>query len=133
MKAVLRHIVYYAISLAILPVFLSGIDITGGFQTYLLAGIILTILYYIIKPIVGIVSFPLTIISTGLFTFLINTLVLYLMTIFLPQVDIGKTVIHGFSLWGITGSNIHLNRLLSYLFCSAIMTIFMGAARWLNE
>jgi putative membrane protein len=132
-KGVLRHVVYYSISLAILPLFLSGINIAGGFQTYLLAGIMLTILYYIIKPIVGIISFPLTIISTGLFTFLINTLILYLMTIFLPQVDVGKSVLHGFSLWGISASSIQLNRLLSYLFCSAIMTIFMGMARWLNE
>lgn len=133
MKSILRHIIYYAISLAILPVFLSGIVIEGGVQGYLLAGVVLTILYYIIKPIISIISFPLTILSTGLFTFLINTLILYLMTIFLPQIDIGKTVLHGFSLWGFSASDIHLNRLLSYLFCSAIMTFFMGIARWLNE
>lgn len=133
MKSILRHIIYYAISLALLPFFLSGIQISGGFQTYVLAGVVLTILYYIIKPIIGIISFPLTIISTGLFTFLINTLILYLMTIFLPQIDIGKTVLHGFSFWGIVVTSITLNRLLSYLFCSAIMTIFMGISRWLNE
>jgi putative membrane protein len=133
MKSVLRHVIYYAISLALFPFFLSGISISGGFQTYLLAGIVLTILYYIIKPIIGIISFPLTIISTGLFTFLINTLILYLMTIFLPQVDISKTTLHGFSFWGIVVSSITFNRLLSYLFCSAIMTVFMGISRWLNE
>ena len=133
MKAVLRHVVYYALSLALLPFFLSGIEISDGFQTYVFAGIVLTILYYIIKPIIGIISFPLTIISSGLFTYLNNTLILYLMTIFLPQIKLGQTVLHGFSVWGITVHIIELNRFLSYLFCSAIITIFMGAARWLNE
>lgn len=132
-KSILRHIIYYAIALAILPFFLDGIVIKGGFQTFIIAGLVLTLLYYIIKPIIGILSFPLTIISTGFFTYLINTLILYLMTIFLPQIDIGKTVLHGFSFWGITASSITLNRLLSYLACSAIITIFIGTARWLNE
>jgi len=56
----------------------SGFAIYGGWQGYLIAGLILGVLNLIIKPVLKIISTPLIIISLGLFLIVINAIILWL-------------------------------------------------------
>ena len=49
-----------------------GVSITAYWQLYLLLGVILGLLNFFIKPILKTISLPLEIITLGLFTFVIN-------------------------------------------------------------
>ena len=54
-----------------------GFVINGGVKEYLLAGILLGILNFAIKPILKAVSMPLIILTLGLWTIVINALMLW--------------------------------------------------------
>lgn len=68
-----NSIALYAASL-----FVAGFIFSGGIKEYAIAGIVLGLLNMIVKPIVKLISFPLIILTLGLFTIVINALLLWL-------------------------------------------------------
>ena len=51
--------------------------INGGIREYLLAGVLLGILNFAIKPVLKVISMPLIILTLGLWTIVINALMLW--------------------------------------------------------
>lgn len=58
------------------------------FTTAILAAIVLGVINTIIKPILVLLTFPLTILTLGLFSFVINAVVLYLAAFFVKGIII---------------------------------------------
>ena len=54
-----------------------GFIINGGIKEYLLAGVLLGILNFAIRPILKVISMPLIILTLGLWTIVINALMLW--------------------------------------------------------
>ncbi len=75
----------------------SGIVASGTWQLYLIAGLILGLLNGIIKPILVVIGFPFTILTLGFFRFVINSIILYLLEMFVSKVGLPGMVfeIHG--------------------------------------
>ncbi|HZZ99187.1 MAG TPA: phage holin family protein [Candidatus Paceibacterota bacterium] len=65
-------------ALALFAAFLlvPGFLVTGGIEQYVLAGLVLAILNMIVKPILKIITFPVIILTLGIFTIVINALIL---------------------------------------------------------
>lgn len=57
--------------------FVSGVEFTGSLQTLGLAGIILGLINFFIKPILKIITLPLRILTFGLFTLVINMVIVW--------------------------------------------------------
>ncbi len=57
---------------------IEGFKVSGGWQAYVVAGLVLTFLNLIVKPILKLVTFPLIILTLGLFLIVINALLLWL-------------------------------------------------------
>ncbi len=68
------QVVITALALLLAAQVIPGITI-ASFQTALIAAIVLGILNIFIKPILSILAFPITLITFGLFSFVINTAV----------------------------------------------------------
>lgn len=66
-------------SLALYAAFwiVPGFIFDGGIKEYLLAGVVLGLINTIIKPVLKLISLPLIILTLGLFTIVINTLILW--------------------------------------------------------
>lgn len=133
MKYLLRNTFYYAFALFLLPFLLTGVSVRGGLTTYLFAGFILTLLLFILKPIIGIISFPLNVITLGLFSLLTNTLILYLLTVFVPAVVVNASNFKGISLGIIIIPELVLNIFFTYLVSSVIITLFITFMTWITE
>jgi putative membrane protein len=56
---------------------LAGFEVIGGWQGYLVVGLVLFLLNTIAKPILKLIAFPLIIISLGLFIIVINALIIW--------------------------------------------------------
>ena len=56
----------------------AGFGVIGGVQGYLIAGIILTILNLVLKPILQVLSFPVIVLTLGLFLLVLNAIILWL-------------------------------------------------------
>lgn len=57
--------------------FIPGFVVSGGWKEYLLAGAFLGLLNLVVKPILKLVSMPIIILTLGLFTLVINGLLLW--------------------------------------------------------
>ena len=72
-----------SIALIITAYLVPGVHV-ADFKSALFAAIIMGILNTVIKPILVILTFPINILTLGLFTFVINAIVLRLTEIFVP-------------------------------------------------
>lgn len=63
-------------------------DIAAELSVYLTAGLVLSLVNIFIKPLVHIISLPITIVTLGLFTLIINGLMVYLALHLTPGIDI---------------------------------------------
>lgn len=65
-----------------------GFIVSGAWQEYVLAGVVLGLLNLIVKPIVKMVAFPLIILTLGLFSLVINAAILWSVDYAFAFVDI---------------------------------------------
>lgn len=63
-------------------------DIAAESSIYLVAGLLLSLVNIFIKPFVIIISLPITIVTLGLFTLIINGLMVYIALHLTPGIDI---------------------------------------------
>lgn len=77
---------------------LSGLEVVGGDDTsttvivYLVLGLVFGLVNAVVKPIVKLISFPLYILTLGLFTLVVNALMLMLTGWLSEQTDYGLRV-----------------------------------------
>lgn len=81
MRFIIRWLIS-SISLILVAYFIPGISF-DSFTTVLLAALILGVINAIIRPIILILTIPINIITLGLFTFIINALMLWLVNLML--------------------------------------------------
>lgn len=63
---------------------LPGFSVSGGITGYLIAGLVLGTLNTFVRPILKLISFPIILVTLGLFTVVINIGILWLVSYLLP-------------------------------------------------
>lgn len=77
MKRIVLTLAVNAISLWVINYLFSGVNISSG-ETLLMLAVVLSLLNITIKPLLHIFTFPVTILTFGLFALIINGIVLQL-------------------------------------------------------
>lgn len=88
-------------------------------------------MFIIIKPILSIITLPLNVITLGTFSFLINAVILYLLTVLVSGISIRAFVFKGFSFAGFVVPNVTLNTFFAFIIASLFLSIFVGFLTWL--
>lgn len=91
---------------------LAGVNATGDWKFFLIAGIVLSLINALLKPIVKFISLPLIILTLGLFSIVINIVVVWLLTRFIPEINIS-------GLWAYFGTSVFVslaNIIVNFLF-----------------
>lgn len=133
MKTIIRNSFVYGLALFLLSLFDQGLVIQGGFSTYVFGGLALCLLFMILKPILNILSLPLNIITLGLFSFLTNTIILYLATVFVPQIRITAFTFPGASLSGFIIPQITFNTFFAFVVSAGLLAFIVGVITWLTK
>ena len=133
MKGFLRKSVINAVSLYIVSQVLSGLEIQGGVPTFILAGAVFSVISFVGRPILTIITLPLNLITLGAFSFIINVALLYLLTIFIPQISISPFTFEGFSLSGFVIPQFSFNLFFAYVACSVLLSIVFSFLTWLTK
>lgn len=74
---ILINLIVTAVIVYLLANFLPGVSV-DGFGSSIVVVIVLAILNFLVKPILQIISIPITILTLGLFLFVINALIIML-------------------------------------------------------
>ena len=88
MRAFLLHLVLTAVALLIVANVVSGVHI-GGFLPALFGALILGVVNAFVRPIMIVLTLPLTIVTLGLFLFVVNALMFWLAAALVPGFQIG--------------------------------------------
>lgn len=133
MKSILRRIVFYCVALFLTTQILQGVHVSGGLKTYIVGGIILSILFMIVKPILSIITLPLNIVTLGLFSFIVNAIILYLLTIFVPNISISAFTFKGFGFAGFVIPSLYINNFFAFVIASILLSCIVGFLKWLTK
>src|SRR5688572_20251379 len=133
MKTLLRNLVIYSLILFLLPQIIPGMSIIGGLNTLLVGSFVLTLLFIILKPILSIISFPVNILTLGVFNIFINGLLIYLLTVFVTEITISAFTYTNANVLGFITPVIAFNTFFAYLYVAFILTLINSSIRWLIE
>lgn len=131
MKRLIRTAAIHALSLFLVSQILPGIKLAGGFPTILASAIILTILYSVVRPVINLVLLPFHILTLGSFSFLINVIILYLLTVAVPQVSVSSFAFQGISLAGFVIPKAEFNSFFAFVVVSLTFSFFFSFINWL--
>ncbi len=133
MKSLLRSAIIDAAALAALPHLLSGVDVHGGVWVYLLSGIVLTIMAFTVKPILTLLTLPLNLITLGMFSFITNAVIFYILALLVPQVSIHAFEFSGFVFAGFVVPHIFFNTFFAYVVSAFVFSAIISAIKWLID
>lgn len=132
MKSIARKILLCILALYLTSQFLPGLVFVGGLPTLLFAAIVLTILGYSIKPVLHILSYPFNMITFGLFTFVINGVILWLLTFLVKSTLVRPFVVPGISFFGFVVPKIPIySIILAYIVIAAVVAGIQAGFTWI--
>jgi len=119
MKYFIKTWVFYVFALWLTKELFPAFVVEGSWTTVFLSGLILSLLMLIIKPVLKILFIPINILTFGLLSWVINVIVIYLLTLVAPNVLVAGWSFPGIAWQGFTVPGTQL----SYLVCLVITAI----------
>lgn len=133
MKKILRAIGINALALLLTAILLPGFHITTSLVSFVTAGLLLTVIAFIVKPILQVLTLPFTIITFGLFSLITNAIVLWILQRFAP------IIITTFSTYPMTFAGISIPKIeissiiLAYIVIAGFLSLITAGINWLIE
>jgi putative membrane protein len=88
MAVLIFHLLGNSLALYLAARFIQGVSFVGDIVDLLVAGVILGIFNFFLKPILKIVSAPIILLTLGVFIFIINLFIIWLVQYILPELAI---------------------------------------------
>lgn len=133
MRYLIRVFLFNCFSLWFVSELIPALSIIGGWQTLLFSGLILSLLMLLVAPLLKILFIPINIITFGLLSWLINVVVLYLLTVFVPDVSVNAWTFPGLSFAGFVVPSAHLSYIFSLILVSLSVTFFSNLLHDISE
>lgn len=131
MKAITRGVVIYSMALYFLPMLIPGLKISGGFLTFLIGGIALMLMFLVLKPILNIISFPINLITLGLFSMITNAFILYLLVQFVSGISIVPFSYPASEVLGFAVPKIPFSLFFAYVYTAFMLSFIDSFFSWL--
>ncbi len=131
MKTIFRSIGIYLLALYFIPQIVPGFTIEGGFITILIGSVVLALMFLILKPILNIISFPVNMLTLGLFSIITNAFILYLLTILVPNITVQPFTYPKAHIYGFITPVISFNTFFAYTYSAFVLSCINSGIRWL--
>lgn len=118
MRYLIRVFLFNSFSLWLVSEIFPALTISGGWQSLLLAGLVLSLLMLLVAPLLKILFIPINLLTFGLLSWFINVIVLYLLTLFVQGVNVVAWTFPGTEIMGFVIPKIAFSSLLSYILVS---------------
>lgn len=131
MKNQLRLFLFNLFALWLVTQLIAGVRFSGGWQTLVLASFVLTLANWLIKPLVKLLLLPINLLTLGAFRWLINVVILYLVTLLVPNFKIAAFLFPGFSYQGFVIPSLHLTTFWVFVIVSFAISLVTTFLLWL--
>ena len=133
MKHLIRVFLFNVFALWLTSQILPGIIIAGSWQTILFAGLILAFLMLIVAPILKILFIPINILTFGLLAWFVNVIVIYLLTLVVPEIQINSWTFAGWSWAGFVIPSFAVSYFLSLVIASLMIATITDILHYVSE
>jgi len=133
MKHLIRVFLFNVFALWLTSQLIPGFVIPGGWQTTLFAGFILSLLMLIVAPILKILFIPINILTFGLLSWFINVIIIYLLTVFVPEIQVNAWIFHGASFLGFVIPVMHISYFVNLVITSLLIASMTDILHYVSE
>lgn len=129
MKPFIRTIAFTVIGLYILSRAFPAVSF-ANISVLFFAGVVLTLLSIFVRPFLKILFLPVNLVTLGLFSWVINIIVIYLATLIVPGFHIGEITVPSFTVGIFVFPVYHLSQFWSLLFVSFVLSLLSSVLGW---
>lgn len=133
MKRLLRAVVINAASIWLTSQILQGFSYLGGLKIIALAAIFFGVINLFVRPVVKIFLLPINLLTLGLFGWLINVSMLYLLTLAVPQIKISPFTFPGLNYNGFIIPQLEVSAFATAVSASFLISSFSTFFYWLAK
>lgn len=133
MKYLVRVFLFNVFGLWLTSQLVPTLVLSSDWQTVLFAGAILSFLMLVVSPILKILFIPINLLTFGLLSWLINVMVIYLLTFLVPQVEIRSWTFPGLAWQGFIIPVVRLNYLAALIVSSLTVTFITNLLHYVSE
>jgi len=131
MKGLLRVFLINLFTLWLTAQAVAGFKVQNGWETYIFGAAVLGLILIFIKPLLKLLFLPINFLTLGIFSWVINVAILYLLTIFVPQIRILPFQFSGFSYQGFNIPALSFGLFQSFLVTSFVISLISNFLTWL--
>lgn len=111
----------------------GGIIFERGFQTFVIVTAALSVSHHIIRPILNLLLLPVNLVSLGMFRWVTSVLLLYLITLLIPEFKITFFDFAGVSWQGVNIPAMHFSGIGTLLVVSLVISFISSFFIWLSR
>jgi putative membrane protein len=131
MKTLFRRVFIYTFGLFLMQLVIPGVNIAGGIWMMLFGGVLLTLMFLILKPILNLITLPVNMMTMGIFSVFNSALILYLLTVFVGAITIEAFVYPRTDLLGVIIPTLTFNTFLAYIYSAFVLSFIDSLLSWL--
>lgn len=131
MKKILRHFIIDTFCLYLVTKVATGINLGNGFNTLILAGMAITVVSLVAKPIINLLLLPINLITFGLFRWVASSFVLYITSLIVPAFKIMYFHFAGISSKWFDIPTLNFKGVMAYICFSFLLSLFTSFIYWL--
>lgn len=134
MKRYLKEVFINLVTLYLLSQVLSqGVVFANGWGTIAITAIALTFLNKAVKPIIKVFFLPINLLTLGMFRWVINVLILFLLAAIIPNFQFKSFLFPGFSYQDFSIPSMDLGFFWVLIIASLMLSLFTSFFYWLLE
>lgn len=130
-KTLLRNILIHLGTLMVVIEILPGLTYQGGFRTLVLGALVFMVINSTVVPLLKVMLLPLNLLTFGIFTWVVNVIALYLLTILVPQFKLIPYTFTGLGISGFVIPSIRLDILQVAIVASFLVGIISHFLQWI--
>lgn len=133
MKHIIRVFLFNVFAIWLSSQIMPTLIVPAGWQTVLFAGLVLSMLMLIVQPLLKILFIPINILTFGLLSWMINVIVIYLLTVFVPEIRVNPWMFPGGSWVGFVIPRLHFSYFTALIASSLLITTITDVLHYVSE
>jgi putative membrane protein len=131
MKTLFRRIFVYTFGLFLMQLLIPGVSISGGIWMIVLGGVVLGLMFLILKPVLNLLTFPINAMTLGLTSIFTSALILYLLTVFVGAISIEAFSYPRTEIMGVIIPKLTFNTFFAYIYSAFVLSFIDSLLSWL--
>lgn len=133
MKSIVKSWAIATLSLYLVTWLISGVKISGGIKSYLIAGGILVLLNVFLKPLIQLLFLPINLLTLGLFGWLASVAVLWIAKMLIPNFTISSFYFPGWHYQGFIVPAMKLSVFWTTTLAAFLLNLISSLMNWIAK